>query len=301
MDVEIVKKDGSKYRLSDFGVVYDFVVGSISMESYVDRSTEGRHGGIDYGADYSSRIITVPMKFKHNTMHDYAHLRDHLYGILTDSDSYYIRELRRPKRLEYEFIDFGGEAKRKSQTENRYVNGKQYLVRMVNELTPEQLFNGGEIDIEFETTELPFAETIYTTQTIQESGYRSTVEKYGLVDGVNIDYMNYSPTTPEFVIWNGGNMAIDPFNMSLYIQIRYVSTDGGLILENITTGDKFIYKEPLEGSHVTFYDSVIHKADTNALRETNREFITLAPGVNRFKISGGSFESVKFDFPFYYK
>lgn len=300
MDVEIVKKDGSTYRLSDFGVVYDFVVGSISIEQYSDR-VEGRFGLVDYGADYTSRIIKVPMKFKHNEMHHYAHLRDELYGILTDVESYYIREMRRPKRLEYEFVDFGETPRYYSNTDNQYVNGKQYLVRMTSNLEPDQLYNGGEIEIEFETTELPFAETIYTTLAIDETGYIDAVNKYGLADNLNQDLMQYRHKSFTFDIWNGGNTTVIPESMYLKIDVEGLVTNGKFTIENTSTGDKFIYNESVSNKALTLDGMQVKLGSTNQLRNSNREFISLKPGLNKISIKNGTFNEVRFDFKKYYK
>lgn len=303
MDVEIKKKDGSTYRLSDYGVVYDFVVHSITIDNYTER-IEGRSGFVDYGADYGSRRITVPMKFKHLDMHGYAHVRDELYGVLTDIESYHIREMRRPKRLEYEFVDFGQEPKFKKQTENRYVGGKQYLVRMVSEISPEQMYNGGEIEIEFETTELPFAETMYTTLDLSESGLDDAKSVYGLSDNINDELSVYRFTENEFTIWNGGNVPITPENMYLNIAVKELRgvTNGDFTIENTTTKDKFMYLRSFSSANDLVLDGVmVTLSGLNRLAGSNREFITIAPGENKFKISGGTFKEISFDFKYVYK
>lgn len=300
MDVEIVKKDGSSYRLSDYGVVYDFVVNSITIEGYAEKM-EGRSGQIDYGADYGVRRITIPMKFKHYDMHDYAHLRDVIYEILTDTDSYYIREMRRPKRLEYEFIDFGQVPRYKAQTRNRYVGGKQYLVRLVSEITPEQIYDGGEIEIEFETTELPFAETIYTTMDIDSDGLSDIAEKYGLSDNINTDFTAYNHTSTSFTIWNGSNVTINPEEVPLIISFDNVSTSGGAEVKNVTTNEEFIYNGELSGENIIIDGVQVTNGYVNRLRETNREFISLAPGKNEIELKNVSFDELSFDFKFYYK
>lgn len=190
MDAEIIKSDGSTHRLSDLGIVYDFIVSSISIESFAERM-DGRAGTIDYGADYGVRSISVPMKFKAEYVQQYAHLRDKLYGIITDTEPYYIRELRRPKFMQYDFVDFGQKPKMSAQTDNEYVNGKQYQVRLASTVDPDQIYLGGEVTLEFETVGLPFAETIYTTRELSESGLDAAKDKYGLVDDINQDYTKY--------------------------------------------------------------------------------------------------------------
>ena len=190
MDVEIVKQNGQSFRLSDYGVVQDFVVHSIDR-SVVRDPIDGRSGLQDYGVEIGDRTIEVPMIFKAADLHDYAHLRDELYGLLDDSEPFYIREMRRPKALQYDFVDFGQKPKWEAQTDNEYVNGKQYKVRLNSTLTPEQRSLSGEISIEFVTSGLPYAETTYTTLELHDSGYSATAEKYGLVDDIDDEKVKY--------------------------------------------------------------------------------------------------------------
>jgi len=300
MDVEIKKKDGSTYRLSDYGVVYDFVVGSIELESFQDR-VEGRSGVVDYGADYANRTISVQMKFKHSNMHDYAHLRDEIYDVLVDTDGYYIRELRRPRRLEYEFVDFGNSPKWKDQTDDTYVNGKQYHVRISNTLSPEQLFNGGEIEIEFQTVDLPFAKTIYTTQDLDMLGYAAAATKFGLAEGINQKYTKYKFTTNNFDVYNHGHLMIDPRYMELKIIVRGLTTTGNFEIKNNKTGEVFRYVNSANSRTITIDGAIVKDGALNVLRNTNRRFISIEKGINDFKITGGSFSSIEFIFPFYYK
>ena len=190
MDVEIVKQNGQSFKLSDYGVVQDFVVHSIDR-SVVRDPIDGRSGLQDYGVEIGDRTIEVPMILKAVDSHDYAHLRDELYGLLDDSEPFYIREMRRPKALQYDFVDFGQKPKWEAQTDNEYVNGKQYKVRLNSTLTPEQRSLSGEVSIEFVTSGIPYAETVYTTLELHDSGYSATAEKYGLVDNIDDEKVKY--------------------------------------------------------------------------------------------------------------
>ena len=210
MDVEIVKKNGRKFRLSDYGVVKDFVVDSIDREVVRD-SVDGRPGSLEYGVYDGDRSISVPFILKAKDLHDYAHLRDELYSLLGDREPFYIREMRRPKTLQYDFVGFGQKPKWSSQTDNEYVNGKQYLVRLDNALSPSQKGIRGEVTLEFVTSGLPYAETTYTTLELHDSGYEATAEKYGLVDDIDDDKVKYR-FKPD-IIWNPN---LVPFTESLW-------------------------------------------------------------------------------------
>ena len=472
MDVEIVKQSGHKFRLSEYGVVQDFVVHSIGRTVARD-SIDGRAGSADYGVEFGDRTIEVPMIFKAADLHDYAHLRDELYSLLDDSEPFYIREMRRPKSLQYDFVDFGQKPKWEAQTNNEYVNGKQYKVRLNSTLTPDQRQCSGEVSIEFVTSGLPYAETVYTTLELHDSGYSATAEKYGLVDdiddekvqyrfkqdlksnfipnsdtrkasnipswrprgigatmnsavqtdswfllqvsnsgtylaaesdllafdliageeytltyfaqpGASVTTMNYNylmrdgqpnvklpspkvtlnhgirtgtvyynkyditftaefsgkcsvliggnlPTgsntfiyfsyprlykgteskswsevipnggTTSFTVYNAGNVTVEPESMYLNIGMRFVTTSGGFKLRNETTGEEHIINSSHERRHLRLNGMVVTSGNLNNFRNTNRRFISLSPGDNKFTVSGGTFEEIEIDFKYLYK
>src|SRR5699024_3586394 len=201
--------NGQSFRLSDYGVVQDFVVHSIDR-SVVRDPVDGRSGLQDYGVEIGDRTIEVPMIFKAVDLHDYAHLRDEQYGMLDDSEPFYIREMRRPKALQYDFVDFGQNPKWEEQTDNEYVNGKQYQVRLNSTLTPDQRSLSGEVSIEFVTSGIPYADSIYTTLELHDSGYSATAEKYGLVDNIDDEKVNYRFTESNFSVYIAGNVTVEP-------------------------------------------------------------------------------------------
>lgn len=423
MDVEIVKKNGHKFRLSDYGVVKDFVVSSIDREVVRD-SVDGRPGSLDYGVIEGDRSISVPFIFKSEDLHDYAHLRDELYSLLGDREPFYIREMRRPKTLQYDFVGFGQSPKWSSQTDNEYVNGKQYLVRLDSTINPSQEGLRGEVSLEFVTSGLPYAETAYTTLELHDSGYSATAEKYGLVDNIvdekvkyrfepdlkkvtlkssdfeqgsissatganttstaeirtvsyfetipgetftfkddiNGDSINYwwlfeydenggylgyynTPvggdgelkfvatghrlrvrsvsyngikpadvgiqTLPsiegiddnnKFTVYNAGNVTIEPESMYISILFYYCSIpDGKMTVKNLTTGDVLEVNRTTNRSHIRQDGMVFTIAGVNFFRDTNRKFISLAPGDNKFEITGATYDEVRIDFKYYYK
>ena len=423
MDVEIVKKNGHKFRLSDYGVVKDFVVSSIDREVVRD-SVDGRPGSLDYGVIEGDRSISVPFIFKAEDLHDYAHLRDELYNLLGDREPFYIREMRRPKTLQYDFVSFGQSPKWSSQTDNEYVNGKQYLVRLDGTINPSQEGLRGEVSLEFVTSGLPYAETTYTTLELHDSGYSATAEKYGLVDNIddekvkyrfepdlkkvtlkssdleqgsissatgadttstseirtvsyfetipgetftfkddingdsinywwlfeydeNGGYLGYSNTPvggngelkfvakghrlrvrsvsyngikPEdvgvqtlptiegidknnkFTVYNAGNVTIEPESMYISVLFYYCSIpDGKMTVKNLTTGDVLEVNRTTNRSHIRQDGMVFTIAGVNFFRDTNRKFISLAPGDNEFEVTGATYDEVRIDFKYYYK
>ena len=262
MDVEIVKKNGRKFRLSDYGVVKDFVVDSIDREVVRD-SVDGRPGSLDYGVIEGDRSISVPFILKAKDLHDYAHLRDELYSLLGDREPFYIREMRRPKALQYDFVGFGQKPKWSSQTDNEYVNGRQYLVRLDNTISPSQKGIRGEVSLEFVTSGLPYAETTYTTLELHDSGYSATAEKYGLVDDIDDEKVkyrfnqdvksNFIPKSDTRVLENmsswrprGTNVTMNASvqNESWYLlQVQnsgtYIATESDLLAFDLIAGEEY--------------------------------------------------------------
>ena len=303
MDVEIVKSNGQKFRLSDYGVVQDFVVNSIDR-SVTRESVDGRMGSVDYGTNIGDRSISVPMIFKASDLHDYAHLRDELFGILDDDEPFYIREMRRKDYLQYEFVDFGQSPTWSNGVENEYVNGKQYKVRLDSSISPEQWDDkpNGDITIEFVTSGLPFAESIYTSLELHDSGYSATAEKYGLVDNIDDEKVKYRFTESNFTVYNAGNVTVEPESMYLRIISSEVTSSNNFTIRNKTTGDEFVLKRESNGSHVRLIGMVASMGSiTNIFRDTNRRFIRLAPGDNEFEILNGTFAQISIDFKNYYK
>lgn len=299
MDVEIVKQNGQSFRLSDYGVVQDFVVHSIDR-SVVRDPIDGRSGLQDYGVEIGDRTIEVPMIFKAADLHDYAHLRDELYGLLDDSEPFYIREMRRPKALQYDFVDFGRKPKWEAQTDNEYVNGKQYQVRLNSTITPDQRSLSGEVSLEFVTSGLPYAETVYTTLELHDSGYSATAEKYGLVDNIDDEKVKYRFTESNFTVYNAGNVTVEP--ESMYLDISISDCSGSKVtIRNKTTGEALEINVLTKNHIVRQRGMKITVGGVNRFRDTNRRFISLLPGDNQFEILNGTFKEINFEFKFLYK
>lgn len=289
MDVEITKKNGESFRLSEYDVqAQDFNVSSIElMPTY--GSIEGRSGTVDYGADYGSRTISVPFYLRAYDMHDYPLLRDELFSLVTTKESFYIRELRRPS--EFTTCDDG--------YDDEYVGGKRYLVRLSNVINLDQQRTYGFGEMVFETTELPFAESIGTTADIDKHGllYSQELWSYGMGLSYDEETHKYTHNTKTFRIYNAGNVEeIDPFEMDLKIAIDGIN--GPYELKNETTGGVFKYTGSNSGKLLLDGPNITLKG-LQAFRDTNRRYITLAPGWNTFTQSQN--KKVAFDFRYYYK
>lgn len=254
----------------------DFLVPSIEKERYTE-NIKGVPGTIDYGFDYKEREITLNFQMEHfHGTHDFRLMRNQLYELL-DSYSYiYISDDLLPSLV--------------------------LQVTFDNSYSPERYgYWYSTIEVSAKTIGLPFWRTKYTTQDIEKEGYEALAEEFGMADGINQDMANYRFQSSVFSVWNGGNVTIDPRQMHLDIRIWHSTSKGDATIENLTTGDKVIVYREHTNSYINLISSKVMLADTNWLRESNRQYITLAPGENKIRISNTNFSDVTFDFPFYFK
>ena len=294
MDIEITKMNGDSFRLSDYGMhVRDFIVSAPEIESHYEY-VDGRNGNIDMGAVFTNRSIVVPFYFKGADYQDVALARDELFSLVVDSEPFYVRELRRIKYHPghiFEECDDGS-------YDNMYAGGKRYKVRMASAFDIEQLFTYGMGEIPFETVGLPYAESIGTTADIDKHGllYSQELWSYGMGLSYDEETHKYTHNTNTFRIYNAGNVEVHPFEQDLKITIANATK--GYKLTNTTTGDVFEYTGEASGSIVLDGPNVTVNS-LQALRDTNRNFLTLAPGWNMFTQSQN--KSVSFGFRYYYK
>src|SRR5699024_10380027 len=182
--------------------------------------------------------------------------------------------------------------------DNMYAGGKRYKVRMASAFDIEQLFTYGMGEIPFETVGLPYAESIGTTADITGNvlKYSDELWSYGMGLLYDEESHKYIHAGTKFRIYNAGNVEVHPFEQ--YLKITIANATKGYKLTNTTTGDVFEYtgtasrRIVLNGPNVTVNS-------LQALRDTNRKFLTLAPGWNTF--TQNQTREVEFDTRFYYK
>lgn len=299
MDAEIIYDNGERFKLSDLSVeVTDFKVSSMVKQS-VYEDIEGANR-VDYGAEYKHRTISIPFVMAAYDLHDFAHLRNEIFAKVDSLESFYIREMRRPIRRQYAFVDFNEKPKEREGTDDHYVDGKQYRVRLVNVIEIEQRGVKGDGVLVFETTESPYAQSVYTTLELHGSGYSAIAEKYGLVDNIDDEKVKYRFTENNFTVYNFGNVTVEP--MMLAITIGLMTTNDIFRIENKTTGDVFEFRKQVSDRNVYLRGvQVMEGLTINAFRDTNKRSISLAPGNNEFEVAGGTFSQISFDFRGYYK
>lgn len=106
----------------------------------------------------------------------------------------------------------------------------------------------------------------------------------------------------KFKVYNAGNVTVEPESMYLHIIANTVTTPGGFTIANKTTGEEFVFNEEIKGSSILIRGMDVRVSSIyNRFRDTNRRFISLAPGDNEFEVSGGTFNHIRFDFKYLYK
>ena len=216
------------------------------------------------------------MEHYHDTF-DFRLQRDELYNIFSSHNHLYVSDNLVPTRV--------------------------IKLQVDGQFTPERYgYWYSTLEVTGKTTGLPFWRTKYTTQDIEKEGFNAIAEQFGLADGLNVDYPKYTFTENKFTVWNGGNVTLDPRNMDLKIRLFRLKTDGNFKLTNHTTGETFEYLASTTGNTIDLEGIQAFKGMLqNRLRETNRKYISLVPGLNEISYTGGEMINIQFDFPFYFK
>lgn len=304
-DLMLIKEDG-EYLLSDNKLTGDslrvssFIVGSIRQANRF-KADDGIVGRVDYGFSDEYRRARLIVEASAKDGADIALLRDAINDLFYGT--FYVREMRltfdNEEPVTYESI--GKTTGDLELGKPQLVGGKQLNVRNVSEVVPSIDDTEFTFSVDLETVELPYLETSYTTQDLHKSGFSALVEKYGLADNIHIDYTKYTFTENQFEIWNAGNVIVDPRFCEMKIIVKGVTSTGNFRIDNLTTGEFFLFKEALSNQTLTLDGSKVLVGISNKLRDSNRKTISLKPGLNKLKISGGSFTDIAFDFKYYYK
>ncbi|PFD89229.1 phage tail protein [Bacillus thuringiensis] len=293
MDVQITRLNGQTMKLSEINVhAQDFRVGSMEIRpTYLD--VEGANGRIHTGSTYGVRTITVPFYFKGQDLLDVAMIRDKLFEVITSVEPFYVRELR---RLEYQNGD------------NLFVGGKRYKVNVASAIDIDQQLKYGFGELEFETADLPFAESIGKSSDIQRDGIDISSGLWGSGMGIIVDpashkYKHNVVPGQQYKIYNPGNISVHPFEQEMKITISNVAgSTAGFMLKNHTNLSTATISVPLYVSDTIVYDGPnIRRNGLEFLRNTKKDFIELAPGWNTLEVFNCTSATLEFDFRFYYK
>ena len=277
-DLMLVKDNNEEFLVSNNKLTGDalsvssFILGSVIQNQHFQNG-DGMIGRVDYGFDDEYRKAKLIIECSTKYGYDIATLRDAINELFYGT--YVIKEMRltfdNQEPVKYESV--GTTSGELDLGKPNYVGGKQLKVRNVGEIVQSDDDLNFEIEIELETVGSPYLEKSYTTQDLTTTKYASTVEKYGLVDGINIDYLDYTFTTRNFYLWNASNLVVDPRYMQLKITIEGVTSSGNFTLESWTTGDRFIYKDALNSQTIVLDGAKVMVGTVNKLRSTNLSLI----------------------------
>src|SRR5699024_2070399 len=215
-----------------------------------------RNGVVDYGTNYTERSVDLSMWIVSGDTIDYRLLRNELYALFDTGNAFYIAESNVPSRVLKVAVD------------------ESYIPERITRIH-------ASVEISCRTLDSVFWESIYTTLELHDSGYSATAEKYGLVDNIDDEKVNYRFTESNFTVYNAGNVTVEPEFMSLEIYIRLVTSDGDFTIKNDTTGEEFKYYRTINGRNLRLNGVDFREGTINGFRDTNRTFIRLVPGINR--------------------
>lgn len=167
--------------------VLSFMASGIKKRTGSEHS-DGRSGRINYHSEDEYRTVTLTIQATAEDIHDIAHLRDAVNELF--DGELMLREMR-IKSVEVEYESMGQRTGEMQLGSPEYVNGKQIKVAMVNSPEIDDTTIVSTFTVEFETTESPYFETIYTTLELHDSGYSAIAEKYGIVDNIDDEKVKY--------------------------------------------------------------------------------------------------------------
>ena len=255
----------------------DVFISSIRKERTTS-SPDGSNYTYNHGYVYKDRDITLTFLMEAKSNQAYTLMRDEVYKWLDNSTgATYLSEVHQ--------------------------QGKRYLVVIDEPFIPEMI-NGRVATVEVKCTKigLPFGESIITSAYIDKNRFKYNVDSpltHGLGFSNHENEYIYSNTFKNFRIFNAGTADNDLFEQDLRIEITGAS-GSTFTLKNKTTGELFKVNVPVKSTdRIEIQGARILINSTNALRKTNRQFISLNSGWNEFEMSSNA--KTFFDFRFYYK
>jgi phage-related protein len=165
----IIRQNGTRYDLKEFGIrTKDFVVSSPSPR-HTTEEIDGRHGVVDMGTTYDVRTITCSFRMSAYDLSDYPLMRDEVFALFQSTEAFYLIDSRIPF--------------------------KRWFVKVASSFEPSQAYTFGDFTVQF-VSFFPFAESIGTTQDIQENGINADDELWGFGMGLieEMGDVEYVPT-----------------------------------------------------------------------------------------------------------
>lgn len=269
-------------------------------------NVNGRPGVVRESIDYGARVIILPIIFIAKDQLDFALIRDKLFSIFSDLEPFYIYEGRPTyKTNTYEFELPGQTWGENSQLPNNIeiLKGKRYKVIRTNMNEVEQDGLLGKVDVEFETYQLPFAESAGTTLDARTFDRDVWQTGQGLiaVDPTTLKYVFQNE--PSFQVYNAGDVPLKTNLRDMLFEIEFRGASNSLSIRNVTNGTQWQYNGSSGANDVIKLETPTRftKNGSSIFRDSNRKSFMLNPGWNTIQISGASQFLISFKFKFYYK
>lgn len=215
------------------------------------------------------RQIQVEFLLKASDFDDTYLLRDELYRLLATQEELYFHESAVPY--------------------------KRWKVTVEDSAMGEKGYNFSHYVLTLEAP-LGLSESVASTLT----KHTFDEDKWQFGQGLSFYSEEFISNKTEFTVENYGDVTVDPRIMGL--EITFLGASTNLEIRNTTTGDKWSYKGKTTATDkIELRDIFAFKNGANIFKDTNKQIITLAKGVNKFQIRGttGSI-TTKVDSLFYY-
>lgn len=302
MDGKIVKTNGSEIILSqERFITQDIKVSPIEIKRDV-AEVERRAGAINELIKHGTRRIQLHLMFIAKDHSDFETLEERAFDLFTDLEPYYLyKAIPTKQSTMYGFELPGKEWGRELDfmpSEVAFLHGKRYFVVNSDMSEIEQKGLTGKFTVELETYLLPYAESSATLKELKLWDINKWQWNQGLTWD---DELQYRFTSNNFTLKNFGNVKVDPRESELKITIK-ATTSSYLEIKNVTTDELFRFNGTLSTSDTLILNGIhSYKNGVNAILNTNKKLLTLAPGNNVFSVTGGTIQSIEFDFRFLYK
>ncbi len=291
--------DGVRHDLTKYGVPIlkvapiDIVYNSENITGRAGRNRTERYHGV--------RKLQLTLIVQAKDITDTELLTDQLADILDGDEEFYIYQQLMTKGYGFEMpgqLSFTGALDAVEWTPLMY---KRWKVERINNDAIEWKGLKGKRVIEFETSDLPYGETPFSSMQLLDKEWDLEQISWGLGFNWDENSPQFTFASNNFKVKNYGQITINPRYMPLRIVLRgnFLS---GVTISNQTTGDTFTYNGALSTNDTLVIDGVNYLKNSHQITgQTNMKLITLKRGDNQFSIQGGTVTSVSFDFPFYFK
>lgn len=218
-DIEVVK-GGNKYRVSDNPFTHQNieVTGYDVQGAGYNRefnSVERLNGRFLNATMEEMKTVTMRLRYSVSRVAHVAHLRSELQKLF--SGSFFLRELSASDNT-IEFLGFNDPDKK---FELEYSDGRQLKVGLVSPISLDSTQTSGDIELEFETIELPYFESIAYNTALSTN---PNMECWALADDVawneNDDYRkNKFYNIQDGYYYYLGDVTIEQFNQDYSVEI----------------------------------------------------------------------------------